>query len=898
MKIRYLALAVAAIGSAGSWAADEPIKAERIEVTGSNIKRISKETVSPVTTISREEIARSGATNTVELMRKLTSAGGNGGETLTANSFRNGATSVNLRQLPTLVLLNGYRLPSSGSDEYSGQTSVDLNTIPLAAIERVEVLKDGGSAIYGTDAVGGVVNFILRKNVTGLELSAYAGATTEGDGETARASLAGGLGGSSSGFNLTYTVSAEERKAVHAADRDWARGPDFRDRPWGLHVGNVYGSKGSDPGTLSTGGSQRMWDPECAAEHRQPYPDAPEWFAAPNRNACMYAPADSEDLLHPYKRYSAIALANWDVSDSLSLFGQFFFNHYDTRLVASPAWIQDRDRANVLLVPASNPFNTYGTNVRVRRLFQADEGGGKSQVDTGWLVAGAKGQIGSWDWIVAAGHSQEKGDIRTYGTFLHDKLQSYLDQGKYNPFGGNHNSPQIIRELTADHAVRTKSETDFVNAKTSTEFGELPGGPIGVAFGAEFKRDKLSYDPTQAWRNGEIGIYSVLRGIDGSQSQKAVFGELSLPILSNLEAQLAARFDDYELAGSTTNPKLGIRWTPTKSLLVRANYSTGFRAPTLSQTFNEGRGGFAAARDPKRCLQDNDYFSQSCDGSVLSVVTGTKDIKPEKSTNFNVGFVFEPVRDVSLGVTYWRILWKDRIASLDSETVLAGEDGAYRASVIRSAINDLDIAAYNALTPAERAAMGPLVGRLKEIRVGLINRSRMLTDGYDFDASVGWRAGQYGKFRLYTEATYLRRQNRTLTPDDPEVNCDGNQACDAGEFQTPRVQAKLGLNWENGAWQFGTAANYVSSYRVSRLPSDTINIYYDQYGEGAKVGSSTQADLTVGYTGFKRLTLRAGVDNVFDRDPPFYSGSSLGYDSAYGNPRGRFVYGSLSYQFN
>ncbi|MDK2124570.1 TonB-dependent receptor [Parachitinimonas caeni] len=902
MKMKHIAYAISILGLAGqAFAADEAPatqKPEKITVTGSHIKRIAKETVSPVTIMTREDIDRSGATTVVELMRKLTAAGGNGGESLTASSFRNGATSVDLRSLPTLILLNGYRLPASGSDSYSGETAVDLNAIPVAAIERVDVLKDGASALYGTDAVGGVINFILRKDYQGFGANAYYGQTTHGDGQTTRASVTAGFGDRNTDrFNANFTFSIEDRKAVHAFDRDWARGPDFRDRANGLHQGNVYGQRGSDPGTISTGGSQRMPDPECRADRKQPYPDAPEWFASPNRNACMYAVSESEDVIHPYKRYTGVGMLNWDVSSNVSVFAQAFVNHYDLRLEGSPSWIQDEGRGSVLFVSKDNKFNPYGKDVRIRRLFQADEGGTRSKVDTLWLVAGGSGQIGRFDWNLAAGHAEEKGDIRTYGTFMHDKLHQYLKEGKYNPFGGNHNSPDVIRELTADHHVNTNSKTDFITGKVTTEVGELGGGPIGVAVGAEWKRDQLSYDPSQAWRDGAIGIYSILRGISGSQKQHALFSELNLPFLETLEGQVAVRYDKYEFAGDTTNPKIGLRWTPLKNFMMRTSWGTGFRAPTLSQTFSEGRGGFAALKDGRRCIPGAYQFDDDCTGSALSVTTGSKDVKPEKSETFNLGFVFEPTANSSMGLTYWRIEWKDRISSLDTETVLAGENGSYKNSVIRHPWSTEDEEAFKRLTPAQQAQLASKPGRLKEIRVGLINRDQVLTDGFDIDGSVRFRLDQWGTVRLYGEGTYLSRYNRTLTKDDPEVNCDGNRACDAGEFRNPRWLAKAGINWDIGAWKINTVANYTSGYRTNRLPNETINANYGQYEAGVSIASSTLFDASVSYSGFKNATLRLGVDNMFDRDPPFYSGSNLGFDTSYGSARGRYIYGSLSYQF-
>lgn len=898
MALAVLAGAAAMSAQAQQEPEKQDQKMQRVEITGSNIKRIEALGISPVTIMTRESIARSGATSVLDLMRNLTSAGGNGGEMSSSSSFRNGATSVTLRGLPTLVLLNGYRLPSSGSDEYSGQTSVDLNSIPLAAIERIDVLKDGASAIYGTDAVGGVINFILRKDYQGFAMDASTGSTTHGDGEVNKVSLSGGFGDrDTQKFNVTYSASYEQSKRIRGVDRDWANKTDFTGHKGGLYQGNVYGAKGTDPGTLSLGGSERRPDPECDAAHAKPYPDAPEWFAAANRNACFYSEAEARDLVRPYTRYGAALTANWDLTPDVSLFANLFYNHFDTRIIGTPAWIQNANRSGALRVAANNPFNPYGVPVTVRRLFQAAEGGTGTDVNTSWLVGGATGRAANWDWTTSVGRSEETGDTRVYGSFMHDKLHEYLLAGKYNPFGGNHNSAETISALTADQYTKTKSTTEFVKAVASREFGELPGGKIGLAVGAEYKRESLVYDPSQAWRDGAIGIYSTLLGADGSESLKAVFAELNLPLLKNLEAQAAVRYDNYQLAGSTTNPKVGLRWTALPQLMFRTSYSTGFRAPTLSQRFNEGRGGYENTRDNKRCVEGDVYFDTACSGSVLSLLSGTKSLKPETSKQFNFGFVAEPVKNLTAGLTFWSIKWNDRIENLDNESVLAGEDTVYKSSVSRFAVTPEDLAAYNELTPAQRAAMGPLVGRLKQLNVGLINRSEVKTSGLDAELSYTWRTADLGKFKLAGEASYTLKYDRVLLPDDPDVNCPNNTACEAGEYGYPKLQAKLGVNWDRGDWSATASANFTSHYRVDRTPSENINLHYDEYAGGLSIPSATTIDASVSYSGFKNLVLRGGANNLFDRAPAFDPSSNLGYDSDYGNPRGRYVYVSASYAF-
>jgi iron complex outermembrane receptor protein len=406
----------------------------------------------------------------------------------------------------------------------------------------------------------------------------------------------------------------------------------------------------------------------------------------------------------------------------------------------------------------------------------------------------------------------------------------------------------------------------------------------------------LEYDPSQAWRDGAIGIYSVLRGINGSESLSAVYAEANLPFLKTLEANVAVRHDRYQSAGNTTNPKLGIIYRPLDTLMFRGTYSTAFRAPTLSQQFNDGRGGFGSSRDPKRCLEGNVHFTQSCDGSVLSLLSGSKDLKPESAKMFNLGLVIEPIKNTSFGLTYWNIKWNDRVESLDNDTVLAGEDGPYKNNVTRYAISDDDRTFYAALSAAEKAKLGPLVGKLKEVRAGLINRSKVQTDGFDVDGSVLLKTDTNGKFKFFSEATFTRHYDSSLLPDDPYINCPDNTACEAGEYGTPRVLAKMGVSWDKADWSMTTVANYTGAFKVDRSPTLTNNSYYDQYAEGLKISSSTLIDVSGSFSGFKNLTLRAGINNLFNKDPAFDPASALGYNSSWGNPRGRYLYVSATYR--
>lgn len=903
-SVRLVRLALALVAGSAMMTAQaqqEPLKQEekiqRVEVTGSNIKRIEQEGVSPITVLSKEDIMRSGANSVLDVMRTLTAAGGNGNEFSGSNSFRNGATSVSLRGMPTLILLNGNRLPVSGSDSSDGFTSVDLNMIPLAAIERIEILKDGASAIYGTDAVGGVINFIMRQNYQGLDLNASYGTTTLGGGDVSKFSVAGGFGDrATQKFNVTYAAMVEDNKRIKGTDREWANRIDFTNKPGGLNYANVYGAHGTGPGTLAIG-KTRFPDPECAESAKKPYPNGAEWFPSPIRNGCLAAAAEYNDLVSASRRYGVTAGLNWDLTPELSAFATAFYTSNEKRIVGQSSWLQDRDR-NPIWVAPDNPFNTYGKWVQVRRNFPVYEGGINTKVDTAWLVGGLKGQLAGWDWSATLAHSQESGDTTTLGAYKLEALNKALDEGRFNPFGVNKNSQALINELSGDMSVNTKSKSDSIKLQASNEFGQLPGGKIGVSVGSEFRKNSLEYTPSQDWQQGLLGQFAVLPPISGSENLAAVYGELSMPIQKNLEAQVAVRYDKYELAGDTTNPKFGLMWTPTKAVMLRANYSTGMVAPSLPQRFGGGRDSFNPTRDTKRCVPGDAYFDSDCSGWVKSTSLATKDLQPEKSSQYNLGFIIEPFKDFNIGLTYFDIKWKNKIEVIDNKTVLENEDGVYSANVKRDPVTQADIDAYAKLSAANQAMLGPLRGSLANIAAGWVNRFASHTSGIDLDGSYTIRSNSVGKVKLFGAATYTIKYDTVMLPGSVYINCPNNTSCDTGEYNNPRVLANLGFNWDMGPWATTAVANYVAGTKVDRTPSTTHNSYgYDLYKKGGTIPSITTVDTSVAYSGFKNLIVRVGANNLFNHDPVFDPSSDLGYNSSYGNPRGRFIYANLNYKF-
>jgi iron complex outermembrane receptor protein len=291
------------------------------------------------------------------------------------------------------------------------------------------------------------------------------------------------------------------------------------------------------------------------------------------------------------------------------------------------------------------------------------------------------------------------------------------------------------------------------------------------------------------------------------------------------------------------------------------------------------------------------YFDSFCTRYVKASNVGTKNLQPEKSTQYNLGFVIEPLKDLTIGLSYYDIKWKNKIDVLDNTTVLDNEDGAYQAHVVRDAVTPDDIAAYAALSAADRTRLGPLRGELANIKTGWVNRFQTHTSGVDLDASYTFRSNTLGRIKVFGEANYTLRYDTVLLADNVYINCANNTSCDAGEYGKPRLLANVGVNWDRGPWSGTGIVKYVAGTKVDRAPSTVHNQWYDFYAKGARIPAIATMDASLAYAGFKNMVVRGGANNVFNRDPAFDPASSLGYNDNWGDPRGRYVYVSLNYSF-
>ncbi|MGH6624671.1 MAG: TonB-dependent receptor plug domain-containing protein, partial [Burkholderiaceae bacterium] len=727
-----------------------PQTLDRVLVTGSHIRQTDVEGALPVQVITREEIQRSGVTTVEQLLERVPANVNPFNAALTIGNGGNpGLSSANLRGLgggSTLVLLNGRRL---GNYAFDGE-SVDLNSIPLAAIERVEVLKDGASAIYGTDAIAGVINFILRKDYQGAEISGNFAATQHGGGNEGQVNLTVGYGDPMrDGFNVFASLGYQKQQALRAIDRDFAR-TAYRPEQ-GINGLNplVFPSNVFD---RSTG---RILNPTAAAGCLPPTAIPTRVFGGnfeADALACGYDFAAAIDLLPEIERTSALVRGTWRLNADLDLFAEALLGRNRLEAAIAPNPIPPMTAFGPLRYPAGGPYyptafaaaNGLAGDLMIS--FRATELGPRTNTttsDTQRYVLGAEGRVAGWDYNVAAVYNANQQENAYSGSFVYaNRIIPAMATGLINPWGpsGPEGSALLASTTYSGTPQKADGTTSLINAFASREIANLPAGPLALALGAEARRERLSYDWDPEVLSGNSPLGDQLRAISDSRSVYSLFGELNVPIVRGLDAQLAVRFDDYSDFGSTTNPKIALRWQPLSSLLLRGSWGKGFRAPPLySLSEPTTASGLSLIEDPVRCPVTDAI--DDCEAIVNVYYGGNPDLQPETSTQWNVGFVWEPVRGLSLGADYWAIEQKGIIQMLPEEDLLRYHQ-RFPDRIVRGPVD-----------PNYPNLPGPIVS----IDASPLNLGTTQTSGIDVFFNWTAPAQDWGQVRVGMQGTYVRQ---------------------------------------------------------------------------------------------------------------------------------------------
>ena len=907
-----------ALGVSGTVLLADTAQAQiKVEVTGSNIPRVEAEGALPVTVITREEIQKSGVTTTDQLMRQVSAAvqgNSNTGVASAVGTNSAGVSSASLRGLGsqrTLVLINGKRISAGGT--ITDSTTVDINSIPLAAIERVDVLKDGASAIYGSDAIAGVINFILRSDYTGAEATAYGGFTEDGGGETQKYSASAGWGNlGTDRYNVMVVGSYQKDNSVFGSQRDFAKS-------------SIYGSINDTTSGNTFPANISARDGSFGTRNPMAPNNCSPSLLDPNfpSTRCRFDPAPFLMLLPDIEQYQLYGSGRFQVTPNVQLYGEAMYSHQRQHYTLQPSPVSQQfsipDQSPVANLDPRNP----GTASIVLRpsspyyptsYVQGITGGATPDLDVFWrafaigsrdftdtretprAVIGVKGTALSWDFDFNYLYTQTKlSEVSNNGIGLYTRLLPLANSGVVNFFGPN--TPEVQAQLDQTkfigEAYSTKSTMDGFAGKLSREIWQLPAGPMAVALGGEWRKEKFDTNPADALLIGDTTHYGGdLQPQHASRDVKALFAELNIPIIKTLEADVAVRYDDYEGTGSKTTPKYSLRWQPVRQVLVRGAYGKGFRAPSLTELYQPVTLGVSAngLSDPLRCNKTdaNGVVNNSANDCLTQfpiTIGGNPNLKPEESDNYTLGIVLEPVKNFSASVDYFNVKLKN--------TIIFGVEPA-------SILNDL--ATFGSLVergPADPSTPG-LPGRITRISQQNLNFGETKVEGYDLDLRYRWTAGSAGDFRLALSGTYFDKYE-VQTIEGQFVGLLGKVSpiTNGNGGVIPRWHHIITLDWTRGPWNANVSQNFQLGYEdiPGTLEDNTAPDFQPR-----RVGNYETWDVQGSYMGFKKLKLTLGVKNLFNRDPPYTNAGGQnffqsGYDPGYADPRGRFYYGSLTYTF-
>jgi iron complex outermembrane receptor protein len=897
-----LALAVPAVFA--QQAAESPAEQtlEKITVTGTLIPRTDTETAAPVQVISREQIAKSGLTSVNDVLHALTANGEGNLNQGFSGAFAAGAAGIALRGMSldaTLVLLDGHRMaPYPISDD--GQRSfVDVSNLPLAAIERIEILKDGASAQYGSDAIAGVVNIILRKTIIGGEISGDIGTSYKGDGGTRHLAATYGFGDLGADGRNTY-VNFEYRHQDEVSLNSRAPYNNFNYQPqWGATSPVL-------PGVVQNGSAYPIGTP-LQGMILQWFPGgtvgSTPSFLSPCANpaptgGCGYNPAQYWDIqpdtnnINLMLRHTQNFGGGWEANVTASLFQSKAsqLNTPSSTLGVTPnlygATVNTGDpTANPILIPVGNAANPYSTPAWLGMTF-GDVGAQYTTTDTNMyrLVTDIDGKLGNWDVKTSLGYIRGITDLEYINYVSLPGLQTVLNNGSYVPGTTTraNAAPGVYSTLAPTTESSATSEMAYVEAIIGGDLPiNLPGGPIGVSGGLHIHH-MTQDDPGQpgATHAQVLGLGTTF--ISGSELDEALFGEVDLPVVKMLDLGGQFRWDKYPATGTAFVPKLTAKFTPVQMFSLRGTYGRGFRAPGPGERGNSGVTFYTSApNDPLRCPTTN-LPSDCGSGTIAGVVAGNPQLLPEKSESYTAGFVFEPAKWASFTLDWYKIRRVNEIIG-----------GAGTVTYLRGPVQ-----------PAYPGLPGPIVA----LQAPYQNEGSDTTSGFDLDFK-GKASSAIGDFDYGATYTHIVYQRICATPDPATcVDVAGTHGPSgiSGDTGTPkdRVQASLGLT--SGPIGGGFIVNYVSGYDNTDPTigaggignGGCLNGWYTP----CHIASFTDVDAFGRYDLSKAFQLNAHILNLFNRAAPFDPQAAYGtrnYNNAFAQQGaiGRFFEVGFRYGF-
>jgi len=872
-----------------SAADDGVLEVDRVLVTGTNIIGSDSPPFVPESIFNREAIERTGARSLGDFLQTLPQ---NSGPTFTENqndSLAPGGAAVALRGLgpdATLVLVNGRRVAPYPFAQNGITAFVDLNSLPLAAIQQIDILRDGASAVYGTDAIAGVVNVRFRQRFDGTLVSFGYGNTTDTDTTEYHASFVSGYTNESRGLELVVVADYFQREALFQGDRYFSLSIDQR-----RQGGSSFLSSVANPGGVF---DPVTGDPLRVPANSDGTPEVSEFL--PGRNRFDRAPF--QPLVPETERRGVSFRGKVRLAPAVDFVTEFNYRNIFTRQQLAPAPIEG-DVENIA-VPAANPFNPFGADVVFRyRVTEAGPRQDEIESDFYRALAGLNVHLPArWELETALLYSGVETEDATFNNLSRPAVIAALADPNpataFNVFGaGDHvNNPATIDSLRVTTRREGESRLFGGDAKASGPLFSLPAGELLAAVGVEYRSEELhdQFDPFA--RSG--GVIDLNRtSASGERDLFAGFAELYAPIISRemavpgvnkLEAQIALRAETYSDFGSTVNPKIGLAWRPVPDwLLLRGSYSTGFRAPSLVQSSTGSLTFSQELQDTRRFVVTGAPEDESSSVQILS--GGNPDLDAEDSENFSAGLVLTP--PVWPGLT----VATDSVASLDPQFIVDNESD-FPGLIVRA-------------TPSARDIAAGIPGTLLLVNTSFQNLGFVEVEGVDATVEYVTPQTPFGTFTMRVEGAYIESFKQQGSVGEPVREL-------AGTFARPEFRGRAQLGWRIGGFEAITTFNYIDSYTditADRMVDydTTVDLLVEySFGRNAASAETEAGDkkmvAQMREAGHARgewlegLAIRAGVRNLFDDAPPF-SNNVAGYPVPLHDPRQRFIFLDLEKRF-
>jgi len=853
---------------------------QEVVVTGTYIGSSVDNLPSPVTVVGQEELTNTGRGSIAEVLKSLPINTGSFtfGDPV-AQRFSSGA-NLDLRGLgpaSTLTLVNGRRQASVAIPNQDGNVFVDVNSlVPPIAIERIEVIKDGASALYGSDAVAGIANFITRNDFQGAEFQVgYSATNTDKRSDDLTAGLL--LGAGTDAGNVIFAASYLDRSELlvrQFPEQVNALLPSALSQPgsYALLPGQPYVApyNALPPGTP-------IIDPLCASPQLGQFPDA---GIATNPagtgpgtpggvGTCRLHVGTDTAIIPEQRRANLFTSGRFGLTDSVESYAEFGFARDRVARGSSPSF----GALSLLTIPAMNPGNFLGGNVLwLGRPLGLRHGVTRqdTESDTYRGVFGLRGDINEdWRWDASAVYANNRSRFQWLDS-LRTRIQAALNcQGGtnnnqcFNPFGsefgtapGNplYNDPAVINDFFIPAVLESESALKTYEGVVTGKLAELPAGPLGIAIGGQLRDETLDGNWSDEMNRALFIFVPQSFDYSGSQDVWGTFVELAVPVTQELNFQVAGRYEDYGDGIDTLDPKVAARWQPIDPLTLRASWGTSFAAPSVFQRFGS-------------ITSTENLLDPATNVRVTPPIftRGNEALEPFSSTNWTVEAVWEPVDDVRLSLNYW---------NFDIEDIIVAESPQ---------------AVFNA-NPFDPRIIRNALGSPQQVNLQYINAAFIKADGVDLTGNYSFEIGSAGRLAFDTTWTYVMSYDLQESPNSPVIDAVGRRNFVNPAFGAPQPEFRgnLGVAWTKGGHDASVRARYIDGFENDQNPASpagsftTVDVQYS-YSLDGWLGEGTMVTL--------------GATNVLDEDPPILLLDSLGYDATVHDGRRRLMFVRFTQHF-